>query len=61
MMTALIIFVILSIVTSVIVVAACVKSSQVTQWESTPETFESVPVKKAAPRPEVSRTTAMTL
>ncbi len=61
MMTALIIFVILSIFTSVIVVAACVKSAQVTQWENTPETFETAPVSKATPRPKVSRRTAMTL
>lgn len=59
MMTALIVFIILSIFVSVIVVAACVKSSQVTQWENTPETFESQPVRKSAPRPDVSRTTAV--
>lgn len=42
MMTAIILFIILSLLASLIVVAACIKSSKVTQWENLPETYEDV-------------------
>ncbi|MEM7112645.1 MAG: hypothetical protein AAF614_09430 [Chloroflexota bacterium] len=42
MMTIIFIFIIISILASVVVVAACVKSSRLTQWENLPETYDNV-------------------
>lgn len=42
MMTIIFIFIIISILASVVVVAACVKSSRLTQWENLPEAYDEI-------------------
>ena len=46
MMTIIFIFIIISILASVVVVAACVKSSRLTQWENLPETYDNADSQK---------------
>lgn len=41
MITIIFLFIIISILASLVVVAACVKSSHISQWENLPETYSA--------------------
>ena len=49
MVTIIFLFIIISILCSIVVVAACVKSSQVTKWENLPEDYEETTEVEPAP------------
>lgn len=47
--TIIFLFIIISILASIVVVAACVKSSEVTKWENLPEVYEDTTEVESTP------------